>query len=230
MTVQDGVGGVVGEAPGIVNIWLDGRLCDYLMSQHIIGQKEKRDMQIYVDHISYMTLWNWLMVKVMMMKTVKRKILLYKLWNWTLIFTFLILFSFLKLKMKMNIHAQMLENIHKTISQQSRQVTAFKEGSCYCFYIKHQTKELKVRSLWQTKVLFILVSRQVPGNILWLLNWHLFVPIVSKTRLYLWREQNDNKGSQSAWKHSYFRPWISSFCNKNVANWNYIINNKSNKH
>lgn len=51
-------------------------------------------------------------------------------------------------------------------------------------------KGLKMRHLWHTKVLFISVSLQVPGNALWLLNWHSFVPVMSKTRLQLCREQH----------------------------------------
>lgn len=51
MTVQEEAGGVVGVSPWIVGFSLVHRLCGYLMSQRSIGQKEKTDMRMYVDHI-----------------------------------------------------------------------------------------------------------------------------------------------------------------------------------
>lgn len=66
-------------------------------------------------------------------------------------------------------------------------------------------KGLKIRHLCHTKLLFISVSLRVPGNVLWILNWHLFVHIASTTRLQLCRDHADNKGSTSAQKKYYFR-------------------------
>lgn len=63
----------------------------------------------------------------------------------------------------------------------------------------------KIRHLCHTKLLFISVSLRVPGNVLWILNWHLFVHIVSTTRLQLCRDHTDNKGSTSAQKKYYFK-------------------------
>lgn len=62
-----------GVAPGLVSVQLVSRWCGYLMSQHLIGREEKRDMRIYVDHISYFALLKHSNidkgnVRVMMMK------------------------------------------------------------------------------------------------------------------------------------------------------------------
>lgn len=54
MTVQDEWEEQLGVALWEAMSWLDLGLCDYLMSQLIIGQREKRDMGIYVYHIFYM--------------------------------------------------------------------------------------------------------------------------------------------------------------------------------